>query len=344
MKSTKVWFNRAGISRVHIADQLRNNPDNEQVVVHATRPGATGAALTAADSCADEPDWDLSDKEYGDWAVEHAKDNGIDVLAPSCRMRALAARKQDFANIGCTVMTAATSEISTLLDSKTATYTFASTLRGVAVPPFRRVTSSVEFQQAVKDIQTYGFTPTVKLNSGWSADSFRILTDGWPEGEDLVLHGLRPTVNSFDYAVALRSMERKGTAFDLIVMPYMEAPEISVDVLAHPEDGVLAMVPRAKSRGRARTFDVTDDVLEMTRILAEELELTYLANVQFRYLAGKPVLLEINPRPAAGSYQSIHAGVHLHWEAVRLATGRSPRRLTALRGVKVEYGDQVFPV
>jgi hypothetical protein len=344
MKHTTVWLNRANSAQIHTIGQLHANPDRTPVRVHATMAGGTGAALTVADVAGDEPDWGASDDEYVSWAVKYAKHNGIDVLIPSCRMSALAAAKDAFEAVGCVMVTAATAEVSALLDSKSDTYTYLGGRGLAALPPFRKATTPNEFLSAVSDLTAFGFTPTVKYDRGWSAGSFRVLAKDWPGGVDLVLSSTtKPVARTRDYQTALMALAEEDRMPPLVVMPYMDSPEISVDVLIGAEGVVEYSVARVKNRSNLRTVTTEHELCSVAGKLAIHLGLRYLSNVQFRQLDGEWALLEINPRPAAGSYQGAVAGVNLHWAAVRMALGEELTLPAGPQEHSYYLGHQVFP-
>ena len=105
----------------------------------------------------------------------------------------------------------------------------------------------------------------------------------------------------------------------LLVMPYLDGPETSVDVLASGGRTVAA-IPRSKL-GRQRVIGGDPVLPGLAAEMVEHFGLDGLVNVQFRSFQGRPALLEINTRPSGGLYQTALAGVNLPWAAVQLALG-----------------------
>jgi hypothetical protein len=314
----KIWFNRAGESKIAAVELLRGNPDGTPVEIHATRPGADGPALAFADHRGPEPDWDATDEQYAEFAVQYVRRHGIDVLIPTCRMSALASRAEDFAAAGCALVVAAGERVATITASKSDTYMVAREL-GVPVPPWFRVSTADTFAEAVADLRGRGLLACVKPDGNWSADAFRILRDE-PVTLGDVMAPAGPVVSAVAYERALRRAEEEGHQVpDLIVLPYLDGPEISVDCLSAPDGTVLASVGRVK-QAPYRTFTTDPAVYEIARTLVRHLPLAYLSNVQVRFLGGDPVLLEINPRVSAGVAHTRHTGLNLYWSAVKLAS------------------------
>jgi len=113
---------------------------------------------------------------------------------------------------------------------------------------------------------------------------------------------------------------------DWLVMPRLSEPEVSVDCLTGPDGRVRLAVGRTKN-GRRRGFTLHPKWIEPARLTAEAFGLHYLTNIQFRLLGDKPVLLDVNTRPAGGLHQLAQCGINVPWAAVRLALGEDPGEL-----------------
>lgn len=318
MDSTKIWINRAGPSRIQAMRMLRNNPDNEPVTIHATRTNRTNPSQNFCDVGGWEPGSEATDEEYGNFAVDYVRKHGIHAIIPTSRMAALAKRSVDLSALGCNVMTPY-HRIASICDSKIDTYREAEYL-GIQVPPYFRASTAEQFRDAVVHLRSMGHTACVKPDTGWAASSFRIIKDT-AMSLDSLLASAKPVVDMETYATALEKAQAQGRVIpDLIVMPFLEEPEWSVDMLSSTSGQVMAAVPRSKS-GWYREFRYDEEVMDIARRLSEGLPLGYLSNVQMRYLEGKPILLEINPRASAGIFHTEATGVNLYWEAVKYALG-----------------------
>lgn len=342
MDSTKIWINRAGPSRIQAMRMLRNNPYNEPVTIHATRTNRTNPSQKFCDVGGWEPGGEAIDEEYGDFAVDYVRKHGIRVIIPTSRVAALAKRSVDLSALGCTVMTPH-HRIASICDSKIDTYREAESL-GIQVPPYFRASSAEQFRDAVVILRGMGHTACVKPDTGWAASSFRIIEDT-AMSLDSLLASSKPVVDMETYATALEKAQVKGrTIPDLIVMPYLEDPEWSVDMLSSISGQVMSVVPRSKN-GWYREFRYDDEVMDIARCLSEGLPLSYLSNVQMRYLEGELVLLEINPRASAGIFHTEATGVNLYWEAVKYALGRDERRVRQPKlGGRVLLSEAAVPI
>jgi hypothetical protein len=86
--------------------------------------------------------------------------------------------------------------------------------------------------------------------------------------------------------------------------------------------------------GRRRGFTLHERWITPAVRLAETFGLHHLSNIQFRMFEDpghpegvRPVLLDVNTRPAGGLHQLSLCGVNAPWAAVRLALGDDPGRV-----------------
>ncbi|MER8185641.1 ATP-grasp domain-containing protein [Kitasatospora sp. NPDC094015] len=309
----RVWLNRTYSENVFFIDQLRAAP--RPVEIHATHTDPDSPVLAAADFGSLEPDR-LSPEAYVEFALEFCARRGIDVFVPRLGQLALAVRRHEFEAIGTALVCPSAAAIA-VFESKTDGYAAMDTL-GLPTPLWRHVRTADELLAAVEDIEADGGRPCLKPATGAGGEGFRILTRE-PFGLRR-LTGFPDATVQLDQVVA--ALAAVGSA-DLLVMPYLDGPEVSVDCLATPDGRLVTAVGRAK-QGRRRHFTTDPAYLEPTRRLVEEFGVSYLSNVQFRHHRGRPVLLDVNTRPSGGLHQLRLCGLNLPWAAVQLALGEAP--------------------
>ncbi|MFD4355074.1 ATP-grasp domain-containing protein [Nocardia sp. NPDC058518] len=330
----RVWLSSAGAATVQVMRLLRENPDGVDVTIYASNVDPSAAALSVCDVSAIEPRY-VSNEEYARFALDFCRTHRIDVLIPPRRLDALAGRVADFAAVGTSLMCSPLSAVKALTD-KVRTYEIAGAA-GVPVPPWREARDAQEFRAAVDELSMGGETLCIKPSGEFSAFGFRILDD-----RPLTMANLRvaprPVASVEAIAGAMCRAAAEGEAVPpLLVMPFLEGPEISIDCLSAPGGELLMGIPRAK-QGRFRILLDNPDLVDIARRLVRHFELAYLTNVQLRYRGGQPVLLEANPRPSAGLFHTSFADVNLPWAAVRLLLQgdsglRNPPRLGACLAV-----------
>lgn len=293
---------------------LRDNPDAVGVHIYGSNVDRDAPALAACDVAEVEPRY-VGDAEYADFALDFCRRHRIDVLIPPRRLAALAGLVGEFAAGGTRLMCSPPAAVE-VLTSKTRTYE-AALAAGVPVPPWRAVHDAAQFRDAVAELSAGGEQVCLKPAGEYSAFGFRILDDRPLRIRDLLAPPL-PLASVGAVADALKRAADEGeTVPEFLVMPYLEGPEVSVDCLSAPGGRTLAAIARSKD-GRYRLLLDDPAVTAIARRLVEHFGLAYLSNVQLRHRAGRPVLLEANPRASAGIFQTAFTGVNLPWAAVRL--------------------------
>ncbi|MFI8889741.1 ATP-grasp domain-containing protein [Streptomyces paradoxus] len=312
----RVWLNRTYAENVFFMDQLRRNPSDRAVEIHATHGDPDSPVLAAADTAELEPE-NLSPAGYVEYALAQCVRRGIDVFVPRLHQSAIVAHRAEFEAAGTAVL-APPPEAVAVFHDKVIAYEAVQAI-GVPVPPWYRVRSEDELVAAVEELEAGGHKACFKPASGAGGVGFRVITrtpfslmhlSGFPSPYvplDLVLEALR----------------QDGEPVDWLVMPRLEQPEVSVDCLTGPDNRVRLAVGRTKN-GRRRGFTLHEQWLDPARRIAEGFGLHYLSNIQFRMFGDRPVLMDVNTRPAGGLHQLSLCGVNAPWAAVRLALGEDP--------------------
>jgi hypothetical protein len=310
----RVWLNRTYAENIFFIDLLRAAP--RPVEVHATHVDPDSPVLAAADFGSLEPDG-LSPEAYVEFALEYCARHRIDVFLPRLGQLAISLRRRDFEAIG-TALVCPPAPAVAVFESKVDGYAAMDAI-GLPTPPWHHVRNAGELLAAVAEIEADGGQPCLKPASGAGGEGFRVITRE--------PFSLRQLIGFPDARVQLdqltEALEASRTPVDLLVMPYLEGPEVSVDCLGAPDGRLLAAVGRTKHR-RRRGFTTDPRYLEPTQLLIESFGMAYLSNVQFRHHRGVPVLLDINTRPSGGLHQLRLCGLNLPWAAVQLALGETP--------------------
>jgi hypothetical protein len=312
----RVWLNRTYAENVFFMDQLRRNPNDRAVEIHATHGDADSPVLAAADTADLEPEG-LSPAAYVEYALDQCQRRGIDVFVPRLHQSAIVAHRSDFAAIG-TALLAPPPEAVAVFHDKVIAYEAVQAI-GVPVPPWWRVRTADELVAAVEELEAGGHKACFKPASGAGGVGFRVITRA---PFSLVhLSGFPTPYVQLDLVV--EALKQADEPVDWLVMPRLEQPEVSVDCLTGPDNLVRLAIGRTKN-GRRRGFTLQDQWLEPARRIAEGFGLHYLSNIQFRMFGEQPVLMDVNTRPAGGLHQLSLCGVNAPWAAVQLALGEDP--------------------
>ncbi|MGI5379541.1 ATP-grasp domain-containing protein [Streptomyces sp. CA-251387] len=312
----RVWLNRTYAENVFFMDQLRRNPSDRAVEIHATHGDADSPVLAAADTADLEPEG-LSPAAYVEYALDQCQRRGIDVFVPRLHQSAIVAHRADFEAVG-TALLAPPPEAVAVFQDKVIAYEAVQAI-GVPVPPWWRVRTADELVAAVEELEAGGHKACFKPASGAGGVGFRVITRS---PFSLVhLNGFPTPYVQLDLVVD--ALRRADEPVDWLVMPRLEQPEVSVDCLTGPDNRVRLAIGRSKN-GRRRGFTLQEQWLEPARRIAEGFGLHYLSNIQFRMFGETPVLMDVNTRPAGGLHQLSLCGVNVPWLAVQLALGEDP--------------------
>ena len=312
----RVWLNRTYAENVFFMDQLRRNPSDRAVEIHATHGDADSPVLAAADTADLEPEG-LSPAAYVEFALDQCARRGIDVFVPRLHQSEIVAHRADFEAVG-TALLAPTPEAVAVFHDKVIAYEAVQAI-GVPVPPWWRVRTAPELVAAVEELEAAGHKACFKPASGAGGVGFRVVTR--TPFSLMHLNGFPSPYVPLDTVV--EALERADEQVDWLVMPRLEEPEVSVDCLTGPDNLVRLAVGRTKN-GRRRGFTLHEQWLEPARRIAEGFGLHYLSNIQFRMFGDQPVLMDVNTRPAGGLHQLSLCGVNAPWAAVQLALGEDP--------------------
>ncbi|GGW95331.1 ATP-grasp domain-containing protein [Streptomyces lomondensis] len=312
----RVWLNRTYAENVFFMDQLRRNPSDRAVEIHATHGDPNSPVLAAADTAELEPEG-LSPAGYVEYALDQCARRGIDVFVPRLHQSAIVAHRAEFEAAGTAVL-APPPEAVAVFQDKVIAYEAVQAI-GVPVPSWWRVRSGEELVAAVEELEAAGHKACFKPASGAGGVGFRVITRS--PFSMVHLSGFPSPYVPLD--LVLEALERAEEPVDWLVMPRLEQPEVSVDCLTGPDNRVRLAIGRTKN-GRRRGFTLHEQWLEPARRIAEGFGLHYLSNIQFRMFGDRPVLMDVNTRPAGGLHQLSLCGVNAPWAAVQLALGEDP--------------------
>ncbi|MDT0463317.1 ATP-grasp domain-containing protein [Streptomyces gibsoniae] len=312
----RVWLNRTYAENVFFMEQLRRNPSDRAVDIHATHGDPDSPVLAAADTAELEPEG-LSPAGYVEYALDQCVRRGIDVFVPRLHQEAIVAHRAEFEAAG-TALLAPTAEAVAVFHDKATAYQAVQSI-GIPVPPWRRVTNEDELLNAVEELEADGHKACFKPAAGAGGVGFRVITRA--PFSMAHLNGFPGPYVPLDLVV--RAVHEAEEPVDWLVMPRLAEPEVSVDCLTGPDNRIRMAVARTKN-GRRRGFTLDKRWVEPATRLAEGFGLHYLSNIQFRMFGEDPVLLDVNTRPAGGLHQLSLCGVNAPWAAVQLALGEDP--------------------
>ncbi len=237
---------------------------------------------------------------FTDAVLDRCQALGVDVLLPTvdAELRPLAAARDQFAAHGIDLLLAPAAALDVILDKVALARRCAGVVRVPRTEPLALANGA-----GGTDPASWEYPVVVKPRSGSGSRGFRVVSS----------------------AAELAALAGEP---GLLVQDLLPGEEYSIDVLADAGGRVIASVPRLRARvdsgvsvgGRT----VHDAELEaFGRAVAEATGVTFVANVQAkRDAAGRPALLEVNPRMPGTLGLTIAAGVDMPRLALDSLLGR----------------------
>lgn len=317
MTPINIWFNRTFGTTYHVIQELRQSNLLYDFRFFGTHTNLQSVFLQACDYIEKEPM--LDDEEYLNYALDFCKRNKIDIFLPGEFSASVVSRHISlFESQGTKIGIAFTSEYAEILSSKGKIYESLRKIIPEYIPPYYLVHSPSEFLEA-KQVLTQGSESgsapiaCFKPDKGIGGLGFRIVDDSINEFRGLMSY---PSPrNTFEYYYNIFQNEKSFSP--LIMMEYMNGPEISIDCLA--SSGKIVFSVAKEKKGNLRVINNIPALQEICQLICNELSLDYLFNIQFRYgNDGRLYLLDLNPRPSGGLYYSFKAGYPLMTAAIQL--------------------------
>lgn len=298
----RVWFNHWFSTAYGIVELMKKDSEQEVYVIGSSIH-KNSVVQNVCDEWYEEPE--IDGEEYIKFCIKFCKEHKIDVFVPYRNMVTVSNNKERFTSIGIKVMVD-NHKIIDFLDDKAATYEHFRNYENVIIPDYYAVKTAEEFAEAYDALMKKYSQICVKFVRDKGGKSFRRVIDSVNEFDQLKDYQ-NATITYNDLYQALSTKEE----FDeLMVMPFLEGDEVSVDCL-RTGTGTIA-IPRVKTPSRAERVVFDDEILSITANVLTKVNLKYPCNVQFRYMDGKLYLLEINPRMSGGLQMSCLAtGVNI---------------------------------
>ena len=242
----------------------------------------------------------LNEEQYIGWCLGFCTTHKIDVFVPRRNMVWVSKHLNEFEERGIKVLVIHNYELMNMLNDKYLTY---SNVKNLPIPEHFCVNTLEEFEKAYADLKTPSNRVCIKYARGEGATSFRVIDDRMSGIESLEL-GSGAKISYKDVCEMLGSVDRFD---DLLVLPYLIGPEVSIDCL-QTNKGLIA-VPRMKE-GRVTKITFESDLLMLADKFARDFKIEGPYNLQIRWHNGIPYLLEVNTRMSGGSHIADKVGVN----------------------------------
>ncbi|MEE1126229.1 MAG: ATP-grasp domain-containing protein [Acutalibacteraceae bacterium] len=310
----RVWFNHWFSTAYHLVNLIKaGNPDEFTMV------GSSWNELAiykrACDEWYEEPK-NLDEAQYVEFCLEFCKNHSIDIFVPRTKLVAIVENADRFKELGVTLFADTNAETVRMLSDKLDTYEYFKEKGFECIPEIRVVNSVDEFAKAYEELNATYSRVCYKLTVDEGAMSFRVIDDN-VNSLSAVLE--RPGAKiSLDNA--LRVLEQYDFSIPVLLMPYLDEVEVSVDCLSTANGNI--MVPRFKAGSRYSEVIFDKEVMELCERMINTLQIKMPMNIQFKKRDGKLYLLEINTRMSGGLQLSCEAtGINIPSIAINQLLG-----------------------
>ncbi len=288
-----IWFNHWFSTAYHFIRMLKE----EGYHVIATNERETCVYRMIADEFYIEPVF-AKEEEYVSYCLQFCKDHDIRLFFVKRGMAWIVRNRDRFEQAGITVICEKEKELFNIFQNKVNAGAFIRENGILKVPEMRIVNTAEEFAKVYGEMKERYDTLCIKYNVDEGGLSYKAIRERIPN-----IYRIRENmglVYSYEYVYqCLNSVERFS---DLIVMPYLDGTEVSIDCLGLG-DGLLAL-PRYKLNNRVTKFDLSSELTEIAENFYRAAKLEGPFNIQLRYDKGELYFLEVNTRMAGGAWKA----------------------------------------
>ena len=309
----RVWFNHWFSTAYRLIELMKDDADEEIRIIGSNLQLDSVIQKVCDEWYEDSP---LKGDEYISFCLDFCKAHDIDVFVPRRCMTDVSRCKEQFEEIGVKVLVDDYQVVS-LLENKASTYEFFKNYENIRIPDYFSVTTAQQFEEAYKKLRESYDRICVKFVRDEGGMSFRKIEEKVNEFDRLRIY--QGTSISYDDLFA--ALSTRESFDELMVMPYLEGNEVSVDCL-RTDSGTIA-IPRIKSPVRHERVVYDREIISTTANVLNRLNLQFPCNVQFRYKDNQLYLLEINTRMSGGLQMScLASGVNIPNIALKKLFGK----------------------
>lgn len=305
----RVWFNHWFSTAYYFIQSLQRSG----FYVIASNKRDTCVYKTNANEFYFEPDIDGED--YINYCIDFCKEHKVDIFVPRKEMKYIIQQLGKFDELGVKVLCESNEEIFDIFESKSKTASYFKQLNIVSVPETICVNTAWDFLSAYKTIREHYGDVCLKYDCDEGGQSYKRIVNIEPSMSRISEN------NGLAYSLEhiLKCMLTVDSFRDIVVMPYLNGTEVSVDCLGLGSDFIA--VPRYKCSNRVTRLEQNISIYNICKKLWESAGLRVPFNVQFRYHNGDLYILEVNTRLSGGSWKAKYVGIDFIDLAVKQIAG-----------------------
>lgn len=293
---TVIWLNHWFSTAYNIVSMLK---EKNQFIVIGTNEQEFSVLKGICDEWYSEPDR-CSDEEYINYCLGFCQEHNVEIFMPHRHLTLISKYKDKFESINVKVMVDDYSIIS-ILNDKRASYDYFKNVQGINVPDYFVVENLSDFMNTYNRISEKYEKVCFKFVKDEGGKSYRLI-DNNRKGY-ATLFKKQNTRMTLDAVV--EALSEKETFSPIMVMPFLEGDEISIDCLKTADGNI--MIPRVKSNARFERVSYDAEIVKLCNLVLDNVDLECPCNVQFKYMKDTLYLLEINTRMSGGLHMTCKA-------------------------------------
>lgn len=300
-----IWFNGEWFSSIASVMNGIKSEFGDKIELLGSSHTKQTTYRNVVDSFILEPGYQSTVESYVDFALNVCKLHYVDVFIPKRNVAAIAREAGKFRKLGTTVI-CEDPKIYTSIKSKKSVYERIVNSMPELVPSYEVITSYSEFEKAYNRIKGVSLNGKVviKYDIDEGASSFRVI-DNSAFGYGNLSRKHENILSEQEAFNIIQDADNVGKLKPLIVMEFMDDPEISVDCYKTGV-GVLETLVRVKKSSRMKEIlssgELYDKIVDYCARIQKMFGLKQIFNVQFRWVNGELKLLEINARMSGGMH------------------------------------------
>ena len=249
----RIWFNHWFSAIDNVIDLLK---EKFSLYMIGSNTNQYAVYKHSCDEWYQEPECHDGDA-YCSYALDFCKTHNIDVLIPRRFLLAIAEHLDLFTNIGVKVLCSTNYDVLKILFDKCATYDYINSYLPDLIPEYYICKSADEFKNYYEILSTKYDRICYKLVHDEGASSFRIIEE-LDYSEHAIYHKLG---NKIPFEFAIKIIENYSFKYNIIIMPYLQGPEVSVDCLNTNTGKII--IPRFKTDYRYSIIDELFKILDL---------------------------------------------------------------------------------
>lgn len=313
-KVVSVWFNHWFSTAYYIIELLKQD-DTFDFYVIGTSKNIDSPIKLVCDMWQQEPEA-VSDEDYLNFCLDFCRQHQVEVFVPKRGMDVICKNLHLFDKLGVKVLTERNYEKLVLFKDKAKTYAYCKSFAPDYIPIYEVVHTAEAFERAYERLKKHYERICIKFTQDEGARSFRVIDSSINEYKGL----FRAVGSKITLKQALSVLSEQEPFPDLLVMPYLDGHEVSIDCLNTPKG--LIYVPRIKKGSRITEVCYRQDISDACTMFCKHLGLAMPFNLQFRYHKDQLFLLEINTRMSGGiQLSALATGINIPNIAVNQLLG-----------------------